>query len=671
MNGIKVLPRPRQIDFAGGDYVVPTAPVLRLSGPAAGLGLLVEREWRQEQDRSLAIQIMGEGGWSFAMGATPVVPADLPAHCEGYVLEVAAVGLRATASSRDGLLHAWQTLKQLFRQDRSRIPALRIRDWPDLDWRVYHIDLKGTRRTLENLHSILPQLAEFKINAVLVEYENDITLDRHPDLALPEALGKTEIRDWVEAARDYGITVIPLVQTLGHLQYVLDKPAYRHLQEKEGDPAEACVSNPDTWALIRDFMNEMLELHPGMPFIHVGLDETFHVGTCPRCVAALAGRPRATLYVEWVNRVCRYLVEKGVTPLVWGDVIASELDPALMAQLNRDAVYVDWGYTETGPLFPFLSQFKHGRFSREWLQRPEGEIAELPALGFGGRSRLLEDLPQADQDAARNMAANPEYPRKFKTWTSLAGMAQASLKCGAVSGIRVSFHGCMTPRFITAQLNTISAAEACRQNGARLLIGSSWSRGQSFAGVNAPPELDWYGIATLGEAGWGTLSQGELRAFDERFAFQFFGLEDGHIGDLFYLVERTTSRVDHVMDNYLPYVVTECAKMRSAVLRNLDRFDLFAGVVDLQILRQRAQFSLLEMEYFYATWSRVPTAFKGRMLGDIRAVKQDLEVGRERMHGVYAQTMPEADAKELVATQLDFARDSMVTLARNVFGCEV
>jgi hypothetical protein len=269
------------------------------------------------------------------------------------------------------------------------------------------------------------------------------------------------------------------------------------------------------------------------------------------------------------------------------------------------------------------------------------------------------------------MAANPDYPRKFTTWTSLAGMAQASLKCGAVSGIRVSFHGCMTPRFITAQLNTISAAEACRQNGARLLIGSSWSRGQSFAGVNAPPELDWYGIATLGEAGWGSLSQTELRAFDERFAFQFFGLEDGHIGDLFYLVERTSPRVDHVMDNYLPYVVTECAKMRSTVLRNLDRFDLFAGVVDLQILRQRAQFALLEMEYFYATWSRVPAAFKGRMAGDLRAVEQALVTGRASMREVYAKTMPEADAEELVATQLDYARDSMATMASKMFRREI
>ena len=639
---------------------------MTISSDAASAGSLIAREWGHEANRPLEVNHSGAPGWSFSIGTVSSVMFSMPEHGEGYTLNVVPGGVLARARSYGGLIHAWQTLKQILRHDARALPAVHIRDWPDLDWRIYHVDLKGTRRNLATLHALLPRLAEFKINAVLMEYENGIRLDRHPDLAVPDALTKDEIREWVGAAQGYGITVIPLVQTLGHLQYVLDKPAYRHLQEKEGDPAEACVTNPATWALIQDFIDEIVELHPGAPLIHLGLDETFHVGTCPRCVAALGGRPRAGLYVEWVNRVCGHVLDRGLTPMIWGDVIASALEPDLLARLNRDAIYVDWGYTETGPLSPFLSKFKQGRFSREWLRRPEGEITGLPPLGFGGRSRLLEDLPQGDQDEVRRRAANPEYPRRFKTWTSLSRIAESFLKCGAVSGIRVSYHGCMAPRFITGQLNTISAADACRETGAHVLVGSSWSRGQSFAGVNAPPELDWYGIATLGEAGWGGLPQTELRAFDERFAFQFFGLPDGHIGDLFYLVERTTPRVDHVMDNYLPYVVAECAKLRPGVARNPDVFDLFAGVVETQILRQRAQFASLEMEYFYAIWERVPDAFRGRMAGDVRSVLKDIEAGRMRMLAMYSQTMPVSDAKEMIATQLDFARDSMLAMARKV-----
>lgn len=663
LDHLRLLPKPRRMEARSGEFRL-DRPRIEITAAAPALTRILPAEWAAEFGAAPAIQSGSAPGFYFTIGRP--APAEYPAadHPERYVLDVTEQGIRAHAESAAGLFHAWQTLKQILRSDATRIPGLRIDDQPDLRWRVYHLDLKGTRRTLANLKAILPSLAEAKVNAVLAEYEDYVRLDRHPSLAVPQALSKAEVREWIDLARDYNITVIPLVQTLGHLQYALSKPAYAHLQEKPGDPAEACSNHPETWPLIRDFLDEMMDLHAGLPFFHVGLDETFHIGTCPRCRAALQGQPPLALYVQWVNRCCEYVKQRGFAPLVWGDIVSNHQGDPWIDRLNRDAVYVDWGYQHTGPLSTGLIALNRG-VSREWLKRPNGEINQLPAVG--PCRKYYEDLTPAEQARVKPLVDNPEFPRKFKTDIPAQLMVQAGLKFGLVSGIRVSFHGAIAPRFILGQLNTLQAALICKKYRSDWVMGSSWSRGHSLAGMNAHPELDWYGIATLGAAGWSNLTHADLRDFDVRFGFQFFGLPDGQIGDLFFLFERTSPRVDHTSINYLPHIEAALAALAPQVKRNAARFKLFQTVCAVMGLRNKAQFASLEMEYFYALWDRVPPAFKARMKQDIEALVAEIGPVQARAAEWYAQTIIAEDARELAATQLDFFRDQMWAMACRQF----
>ncbi len=665
LDDLRLLPQPRICRRLPGAYRL-RRPAVEIGAAAAALLRILPAEWRQEFGRPVAVKAGAGAGFYFRIGRREA-PKPAGRQAEGYALQIGADGIGAGANTAAGLLYAWQTLKQILRASPGRAPGLRIGDWPALRWRVYHLDLKGTRRTLANLHAILPRLAEFKVNAVLAEYEDYVRLDRHPALAVPGALTKSQVKDWIAAARDYNLTVIPLVQTLGHLQYVLRQPAYSHLQEKPGNPAEACCTHPDTWPLIRDFLDEIMELHAGLPLFHVGLDETFNLGTCPRCQAALGGRSKMTLYVDWVNRCCRHVRAQGFTPLVWGDVAIAHFDDPQVKKLDPGAYYIDWGYKQTGPRFPSLLAMNSNAVSREWLQRPNGEIYELPRIGFGPGRKFYEDFPGKLRASWLPWLANPEYPRKFKTDVSTALLTKRGFKTGAVSGIRVSFHGCVAPQFITGQLNTLTAAEACKKYRAEILIGSSWARGHSLAGMNAHPELDWYGIATLGAAGWGKLARGALRDFDRRFGFQFFGLPDGRIGDLYFLFERSSARVDHVMDNYLPYVLEASARLAPLARRNAEKLALFQAAVKVQQARYRAQFAALELEYFYALWERVPPDFKARIRRDIAATAAAIGSLKAEVGARYAQTIVPGDAAELAATQLDFFRDQMLLLAGRQF----
>jgi hypothetical protein len=666
LEALRLLPKPRFIHSLAGEYRL-DQPRVEIGVAASALARIVTAEWAAEFGPAPAIQTGSASGYYFNIGQPGTTESEAARHPERFSLEVTERGISARAETAAGLLYAWQTLKQILRSNASRIPCLRIADWPDLRWRVYHLDLKGTRRTLANLKAILPSLAEARINAVLAEYEDYVRLDRHPSLAVPQALSKAEVREWIQAAKDYNITVIPLVQCLGHLQYVLRQPKYAHLQEKPGDPSEACANHPETWPLIRDFLDEMMDLHEGLPLFHVGLDETFHIGTCPRCQAALGRKPRMSLYVEWVNRCCRHVRERGFTPIVWGDIVSTHFDSPVIAELDRTAYYIDWGYQQTGSLFPTLLTLHRNAISREWFQRPNGEIAEMPRLGYGPGKQIFEDLPVAARERLHPFLDNPEFPRKFPSDVSLAMLAKTGVKSGSVSGIRVSFHGSVAPRFITGQLNTIAAANACKQHGAEVVIGSSWSRGHSLAGMNAHPELDWYGILTLGACGWSAFDLADLRDFDRRFAWQFFGLQDGTIGDLYFQFERSSMRVDHSMENYLSHILEELARLQPVARRNPERLELFRTVCEVQNLRFKAQFAVLEMEYFYALWDRVPQAFKDRMKRDIEAVAAEMDRSKLEVASRYARTIIEEDARELAATQFDFFRDQMLLQAGRQF----
>jgi hypothetical protein len=668
MISLRLLPRSQHVEASGTVWALPLHPTLRFSTDAGNLPALVAEEWARETGHPLQTVSAPElAPFSFTL-ETPAAPASpLPVHPEAYALEITPEGVAASAQAYPGLVHAWQTFKQIIRQFPRELPGLRIADRPTLDWRVYHLDLKGTRRSLASLYALLPLLAEFKINAVLVEYEDYLRLDRHPDIAIPEALSPDQVRAWVARAADYGIAVIPLIQTLGHLQYVLRKPAYRHLEEYPGDPSEACSSHPDSWPLIRDFLDEIIDLHPQAPFIHCGLDETFLVGTCPRCQLARGERPPIALYVDWLNRVTRHVSARGLRPMAWGSMIGPHLLTPLAQSLNREVTFiVNGGYEVSGPTTQRLDTFARGSLSRQWLERPEGEINALPPLHFRG-GRCIEDLSEAELSLVRELSNTPGFPREVRSHTGLALFARQGFQTGVVSGIRVSAHGCIIPKFITSQLNTLTGAEACRRHpNAPILIGSSWSRGHSLTSPNAHPDLDAYGIATLGDAGWSPLGRYELRDFDARFAFQFLGLPDESLGNLLFLFERTSAKADHVMSDYLPQIRAGCAALLPLVQRHREFIELLAQMVEIQALRFKAQFALLEMEYLYPVWNRVPPAFAERIAADVRTAEQDLLSLAPHLHALYAQTLIPADAAELVATQLDFLRDTLRLVADRV-----
>ena len=96
---------------------------------------------------------------------------------------------------------------------------------------AFHYDLKRAMWSADFMDRYAAALADWRYNTVLYEAEDKLRFSRHPTIAHADAISAEETRARTDALRRRGFQIIPLVQSLGHADYVLTKPAYEHLRE--------------------------------------------------------------------------------------------------------------------------------------------------------------------------------------------------------------------------------------------------------------------------------------------------------------------------------------------------------------------------------------------------------------------------------------------------------
>lgn len=151
--------------------------------------------------------------------------------------------------------------------------------------RFIHLDLKGAPPKVEYLQQLFPLLRQAGANGILLEYEDTFPyageLLRHA--VADNAYSLSEIEDIKRLAKENGLEIIPLVQTLGHLEFFLKLEHYRHLREMDEFPQAICPSRNDTYELLTNMIDQMLIAHPDSKWLHIGCDEVYQIGICDRC----------------------------------------------------------------------------------------------------------------------------------------------------------------------------------------------------------------------------------------------------------------------------------------------------------------------------------------------------------------------------------------------------
>ena len=210
-----------------------------------------------------------------------------------------------------------------------------------------HLDLKYTMPDKMYLLDWLRRLPGYGINALLLEYEDKFPYRKYPFLADEEAFTPDELREFLDTARGAGLQVVPLVQTISHLEFALNHPELAHLREAEDMPTQVCPSKPEGVAFVKDLIGEVLAYHEDDALFHLGADEAWHLGRCEPCAAWRERDGVVQMWLQHEKPLMDLVIARGKRPMVWDDIFWNDPELVRTSGLPREVILHAWNYNIT------------------------------------------------------------------------------------------------------------------------------------------------------------------------------------------------------------------------------------------------------------------------------------------------------------------------------------
>jgi hypothetical protein len=227
------------------------------------------------------------------------------------------------SSGEAGLFYGCQTLEQLLEDARDYnkpVPSCKITDYPVLSYRAVHFDLKHHLDHMNYYYESINRLAHYKINAVVIEFEDKLRYRRQPLVGAPQSISIDEMASLTRYARERHIEITPLVQGLGHATFILKHEEYAGLRELPWNKWAFCPLNEGTYQVLFDMYRDAIDATPGSKYLHIGGDEIGNIGLCPRCKPMADKEGMLSLSLYWLKRVCEFAKENGRIPIFWDDM---------------------------------------------------------------------------------------------------------------------------------------------------------------------------------------------------------------------------------------------------------------------------------------------------------------------------------------------------------------
>jgi len=212
--------------------------------------------------------------------------------------------------------------------------------------RIVHLDFKGLPLTPHSLCARLQTLRDAGATAVLLEWEDMLPFsDELADCASPHAYSAAEVAQVVQRAESLGLEVIPLVQTLGHLEFALKHERRADLREDPHDFGTLCPVSEIAAALVESLLTQVLALHPNATRVHIGCDEP-QLGSHALTKAAARSDPDGLsgVLARHVTRTVGVARALGRTCLMWHDAAAGMGERCLARLLADGPQLVVWDY---------------------------------------------------------------------------------------------------------------------------------------------------------------------------------------------------------------------------------------------------------------------------------------------------------------------------------------
>lgn len=195
---------------------------------------------------------------------------------EGYRLDVGDV-LTISGPAPAGVFYGMQSVLQLAHHS-ARIPAGTARDWPRYAFRGFMLDNGRKYFTPGWIRARIREMAFLKLNTLHLHFSDNqgfrIESDQHPEVVSDEHLTKREVRQLINLAKRYHVTVVPEIDSPGHMEAALAEHPELQITDADGNrqPDKLNFIDPAARRFVRELLVEYLALFPG-PWWHIGGDE--------------------------------------------------------------------------------------------------------------------------------------------------------------------------------------------------------------------------------------------------------------------------------------------------------------------------------------------------------------------------------------------------------------
>lgn len=317
--GIHLIPYPQKVEMGGADFALEKGLSIILDKKATEKDQFTAAELAKylQEELNITANVLHRAAPGRSIILTRKA-ADKKSGGQEYEVTVNSDRITVQAMSETGLFYGMQTLLQLIQRNGAAayVKGMKIADWPDTKVRAAYYDTKHHQDTRAYVESFIGDLARYKINMLVWEWEDKFAYPSHPEIGAPGAFTIEEMQAMTRYAAKYHIQIVPLVQGLGHVSFILKWPQYAHLREIPASNFEFNPLDNGTYELLFDLWADAIKATPGSEYIHIGSDETFELGL-GRSKQKGEEIGRSGLYHLFVGRSAQRLQENGRKVMVW------------------------------------------------------------------------------------------------------------------------------------------------------------------------------------------------------------------------------------------------------------------------------------------------------------------------------------------------------------------
>ncbi|MCX3059001.1 beta-N-acetylhexosaminidase [Streptomyces beihaiensis] len=310
----------------------------------------------------------GPGDVELSLGGTSGAYAKNP---ESYRMTVRDGKVRITAPTDTGVFYGTRTLKQEVHGG-ATAPEGVVDDAPAKPQRGFMLDIARKYFTADWIEDRIRELGDLKFNQLGLHFSDDqafrIQSDTHPEVVAAQHLTKAQVRQILAVAAERHVTVVPEIDSPGHLGAVIAAHPDLQLRDASGTAQRGAVdiSKPAAAKIVDDLLKEYAQLFKGA-YWHLGGDEYRALtvkdpeASYPQLAAAARQKYGANARVQdlaqgWLNDRVKTMAPYDRKLKAWNDGFYT--GGVVTADKNLEVAY--WTGKEIGARLP-VSYLSEGR----------------------------------------------------------------------------------------------------------------------------------------------------------------------------------------------------------------------------------------------------------------------------------------------------------------------